>query len=167
METPFIDQADEPIAFDAEQPSGLMLEAAAERLTRFDCEDLLRRAGLRPTRQRVELAGLLFSNGDRHVTAERLYAEATEANILLSLATVYNSLHQFTEAGLLRQIGINGAKSWFDTNPTVHPHFFVDGEDMLFDIPQPGVAIDKLPAIVPGYEVSRVDMIVHLRRKRG
>jgi Fur family iron response transcriptional regulator len=128
--------------------------------------DLLRRAGLRPTRQRMVLAAFLFAGGGRHVTAEMLYAEAVGSSLQISLATVYNTLNQFTDAGLLRQIGVDGSKSFFDSNPTTHHHFYVDQEDRLLDVPEPGVEIDLLPEPLPGYEISRVDVIVHLRRKQ-
>ena len=131
-----------------------------------DCIDLLRRAGLRPTRQRLMLGKVLFSKGGRHVTAEMLHAKAVEANVQMSIATVYNTLNQFTKAGLLRRIGVDGSKSFFDTNPTTHHHFYVDHEDRLLDVPEPGVVIDQLPEPLPGYAVSRIDVVVHLRRKR-
>ena len=130
------------------------------------CIDLLRRAGLKPTRQRVILGELLFSRGDRHVTADMLYAEAREANAPMSLATVYNTLNQFTAAGLLRRIGADGAKSFFDTNTTAHPHFYLHGENILLDIPEPDVVLANMPEALPGHEVSRVDVIIHLRRKQ-
>jgi Fur family iron response transcriptional regulator len=128
-----------------------------------DCADLLRRHGLRPTRQRLMLGRLLFGGG-RHLTAEMLHAEAAANDMAMSLGTVYNTLHQFTRAGLLRQIGVDGSKSFFDTNPGCHPHFFVAGEDRLFDTPSP-VVIEKVPAPLPGYEISSVDIVIHLRRK--
>jgi Fur family iron response transcriptional regulator len=130
------------------------------------CIDLLLRAGLKPTRQRVILGELLFSKGDRHVTADMLYAEARDANARLSLATVYNTLNQFTWVGLLRRIGADGSRSFFDTNTTVHPHFYLHGEDILLDIPEPDVVLASMPEALPGYEVSRVDVIIHLRRKQ-
>jgi Fur family iron response transcriptional regulator len=129
------------------------------------CGERLRRAGLRPTRQRVMLDELLFANGDRHVTAEMLFSEACEAGIPVSLATVYNTLNQFTEAGLLRRIGPDGSRTFFDTNTTVHPHFYVDDEGILIDVPEPGVAFESMPQALPGHELSRVDVIIHLRRK--
>jgi Fur family iron response transcriptional regulator len=110
---------------------------------------------------------MLFSSGGRHVSAEMLHAEVMQAGIPISLATIYNTLHQFTEAGLMRQIGVNGSKSFFDTTPTAHPHFFVDSEDILLDVPGPGVEINGLPEVMPGYEISRVDVIIHLRRNKG
>jgi Fur family iron response transcriptional regulator len=149
---------------DSAQPPGLAHPAARDHSAGFDCKALLRGAGLRPTRQRMLLGAMLFADGGRHVSAEMLYDEVRHAGIPISLATVYNTLHQFTQAGLMRQIGVNGSKSFFDTTPTAHPHFFVDSEDMLFDVPAPGVAIDRLP-VLPGYEISRIDLIVHLRRK--
>jgi Fur family transcriptional regulator, iron response regulator len=150
---------------DAGGPSGLFFGAEAEQGVRQECEELLRQAGLRPTRQRLALSWLLFRKGGRHLTAEMLHAEATRDNIRMSLATVYNTLNQFTDAGLLRQIGVDRSKSFFDTNPTAHHHFFVDDEERLFDVPEPGLAIDRLPEPLPGYEIARVDVIVHLRRK--
>ncbi len=153
-------------AVETEAPSEPILGEGETDLFRDDCIDLLRRAGQRPTRQRLMLGEFLFSKGGRHVTAEMLHAEAVEANMQISLATVYNTLNQFTEAGLLRQIGVDGSKSFFDTNPTTHHHFFVDHEDRLLDVPEPGVVIDQLPEPLPGYAISRVDVIVHLRRKR-
>lgn len=124
----------------------------------------LRAAGLRPTRQRVMLAELLFANGDRHVTAEMLFGEACDANIHLSVATVYNTLNQFTQAGLLRRIGPDGSKSFFDTNTSVHPHFYLQDEDALIDIPET-LVLDRMPDALPGHEISRLDIIIHIRRR--
>lgn len=131
------------------------------------CKNLLRKAGLRPTRQRIVLTRLLFSAGNRHVTAEMLFDEVIKAKIPVSLATVYNTLHQFTEAGLLRQIGIDGSKSFFDTNPDEHHHFFVQGEDILLDVPPEEELIDRPPQAPDGYEIVRVDVVVRLHRKQA
>jgi len=143
------------------------LDEGEQNFLQYDCSDLLRQAGLRPTRQRLMLGEFLFSKGGRHVTADMIYTEAAAANMPISRATVYNTLNQFTEAGLLRQIGVDGSKSFFDTNPGRHHHFFVDHEDRLLDVPAPGVEIEQLPQPLPGYEVVGVDVIVHLRRKLG
>jgi Fur family iron response transcriptional regulator len=132
-----------------------------------DVRTMLRRVGLRPTRQRMSLGWILFAKGDRHVTAELLYEEATRAKVPVSLATVYNTLHQFTEVGLLRQVAVDGSKSYFDTNASEHHHFFVEGEDALVDIPGAQVLVDKLPTAPDGYEIARVDVVVRLRRKQG
>jgi Fur family iron response transcriptional regulator len=128
------------------------------------CERLLRDAGLRPTRQRLMLGQLLFLNGHRHVTAEALHDEAIATHMRLSLATVYNTLNQFTEAGLLRRIAANGSKSFFDTDTTVHPHFYLEGEDVLIDISQ-DLVFEKFPEALPGHEIARLDVIVHIRKK--
>lgn len=136
-----------------------------EDLSNHPCADVFRRAGLRLTRQRLMLGCLLFSKGGRHVSAEMLYAEAKASDVYISLATVYNTLHQLTEAGLLRQIGVDGSKSFFDTSPGTHHHFFFDDEDRLLDIPDSVVLFDQFPEPLPGYVVSRVDVIVHLRKK--
>lgn len=126
----------------------------------------LRRAGLRPTRQRVSLGWLLFAKGDRHVTAEMLYEEATRARVPVSLATVYNTLHQFTEAGLLREVAIDGSRTYFDTNVGNHHHFFVEGEERLMDIPGSSVTIGNLPAAPEGMEITKVDVVIRLRPKK-
>jgi Fur family iron response transcriptional regulator len=130
------------------------------------CKAMLVAVGLRPTRQRVLLSHLLFSNGDRHVTADMLFTEACDAGCPVSQATVYNTLNQFTQAGLLRRIGPDGSRSFFDTNTTPHPHYYLDGEDMLLDIPEQDLALTNMPDVLPGHEVSRVDLIIHLRRRR-
>src|ERR671939_185074 len=101
-----------------------------------DVNEMLQAAGLRPTRQRMALGWLLFGKGDRHLTAEMLYEEASQAKVPVSLATIYNTLHQFTEVGLLRQVAVDGSKTYFDTNSTEHHHFFVEGDHELVDIPE-------------------------------
>lgn len=126
----------------------------------------LRRAGLRPTRQRVSLGWLLFARGDRHVTAEMLYDEASKARVPVSLATVYNTLHQFTEVGLLREVAVDGSRTYFDTNVGDHHHFFVEGEERLLDIPGSSINISNLPDAPEGMEIARVDVVVRLRPKR-
>ena len=131
-----------------------------------DVKDRLRRVGLRPTRQRISLGWLLFAKGDRHITAEMLYEEAMRARVPVSLATVYNTLHQFTEVGLLRQLAVDGSKSYFDTNMTEHHHFFIEGDEALMDVPV-DIAVGELPAPPPGMEIARVDVIVRLRRLAG
>src|SRR5215213_4858191 len=103
-----------------------------------------------PDRQRVSLGWLLFGKGDRHITAELLFDEASRARVPVSLATVYNTLHQFTEAGLLRQLAVDGTKSYFDTNPTEHHHFFFEDEGELVDMPSEGVSVGDLPEPPPG-----------------
>lgn len=130
-----------------------------------DLRDKLRRVGLRPTRQRVSLGWLLFGKGDRHITAEMLYEEAMRARVPVSLATVYNTLHQFTEAGLLRQLAVDGVKAYFDTNPSEHHHFFIEGDDTLVDMPPDAVTVGELPTPPEGMEIAGVEVIVRLRRK--
>jgi Fur family iron response transcriptional regulator len=124
----------------------------------------LRHAGLRPTRQRVELASLLFRDCDRHVTAESLHDEVTETGVKVSLATVYNTLHQFTQAGLLRQVIVDAARSYFDTNTGDHQHFFLEKEGLLIDIPGETIAVAGVPTPPPGLAVDRVDVVVRVKR---
>jgi len=124
----------------------------------------LRGAKLRPTRQRVDLVGLLFRAGDRHVTAESLHAEAARSGVQVSLATVYNTLHQFTEAGLLRQVVVDASRTYFDTNTGNHQHFFVQDEATLIDIPGENIAVAGVPAPPKGMNVERIDVVVRVRR---
>jgi Fur family iron response transcriptional regulator len=128
----------------------------------------VREAGLRPTRQRVALANLLFAQGDRHLSAEELHEEAISAGVPVSLATVYNTLHQFTEAGLLRILAVEGARTYFDTNTSDHHHFFVEGENRLVDIEieKGPVTVINLPPPPEGLEIANVDIVVRLRAKR-
>jgi Fur family transcriptional regulator, iron response regulator len=127
--------------------------------------DRLRGVGLRPTRQRVALARLLFDGADRHVTAEQLHGEATAASIPVSLATVYNTLHQFTGSGLLREVVVEPGRSYFDTNIDDHHHFFCESSGMLQDIPGTAVTVGQLPHAPAGTEISRVDVIIRVRRQ--
>jgi len=124
----------------------------------------LREVGLRPTRQRVELASVLFKGEDRHVTAESLYEEASQLGLRISLATVYNTLHQFTHAGLLRQVIVDAARGYFDTNTGDHQHFFVEDEGALIDIPGDQITVAGVPTPPPGLAVDRVDVVVRVRR---
>jgi Fur family iron response transcriptional regulator len=128
-------------------------------------EDRLRKVGLRPTRQRCDLAQLIFRHGDRHFTAEDLHFEAVQASVPVSLATVYNNLHQFTLAGLLRPLSMDGTKTFFDTNVSNHNHFLVEGDNAVIDIPDGEVSVDGLPQAPEGFEITHVDVIVRLRRK--
>ena len=126
----------------------------------------LREIGLRPTRTRVALGSILFGKGDRHVTAEMLFEEARQISVSVSLATVYNTLHQFTEVGLLRQVAIESSKSYFDTNNTEHHHYYLEDRHELMDIPPTDVAVGEIPVPPAGYEIVRVDVVVRLRRKQ-
>jgi Fur family iron response transcriptional regulator len=131
-----------------------------------DVNEMLQSAGLRPTRQRMALGWLLFGKGARHLTAEMLYEEATLAKVPVSLATVYNTLNQLTDAGLLRQVSVDGTKTYFDTNVSAHHHFYLENSHELVDIPDPHLMLSKMPEVPDGYEIARVDMVVRLRKKR-
>jgi Fur family iron response transcriptional regulator len=122
--------------------------------------ETLQRAGLRPTRQRLALARLLFDGRDRHITAEQLHGEAVSHRVSVSLATVYNTLHQFTAAGLLREVVVDPGRSYFDTNITDHHHFYNEKTGDLLDIAELEVA--NLPAPPPGAKIARVDVVVRL-----
>ena len=130
--------------------------AADARGTRW-----LRGAGLRPTRQRIALAALLVGDGrDRHVTAESLHAAATD----VSLATVYNTLRAFCDAGLMREVTVDGARSYFDTCVHDHPHYYWEDEGTLTDAPARELSIASLPSAPEGTEIAAVDVVIRLRR---
>jgi Fur family iron response transcriptional regulator len=124
----------------------------------------LRAAGLRPTRQRLALAELLFSAGNRHVTAEELHAEAAQARVRVSLATVYNTLNQFTAAGLLREVALEGDRTYFDTNTSNHFHYYLESEGQLIDIDSSELRVEGIPSLPEGMGVDRIDVIVRLKR---
>jgi Fur family transcriptional regulator, iron response regulator len=129
-----------------------------------EAREKLKAAGLRPTRQRVALTGLLFRHGDRHVSAESLHEEAAKAGIEVSLATVYNTLHQFTETGMLQQVTVDPDRYYFDTNIGDHQHFYDAGHSELIDIPAGTIAVAGVPAPPRGASVERVDVIVRIKR---
>ncbi|HUH77934.1 MAG TPA: Fur family transcriptional regulator [Devosia sp.] len=125
---------------------------------------VLRMAGLRPTRQRVALAELLFDGPHRHVSAEQLQGEAAEARVNVSLATIYNTLHQFHEAGLLREVAVDASRSYFDTDTSDHHHFYVEDEQRMIDIPAAAVEFKTLPEIPAGMVMSHVDVVIRVRK---
>ncbi len=129
-------------------------------------ESRLRNVGLRPTRQRIALGDLLFAKGDRHLTVEELHEEAVAAGVPVSLATVYNTLHQFTEAGLIRVLAVESTKTYFDTNVSDHHHFFIEGHNEVLDIPISNLTIGNLPEPPKGMEIAHVDVVIRLRRKQ-
>ena len=129
-------------------------------------EAWLGRAGLRPTRQRVALATLLVGDGqDRHVTAESLQAAAQGAGASVSLATVYNTLKAFCDAGLMQEVTVDGSRSYFDTRTEEHPHFFWEEGAHLTDAPAEQLRIARLPDAPDGAEIVSVDVVIRLRRK--
>ena len=127
----------------------------------------LRRAGLRPTRQRQALSALLLRGGHRHVTAEALAREAQDAGIAVSLATVYNTLHQFTAAGLLREVAVASDRAWFDTNTQPHHHFFDPGRQRLTDIPAAAVALGALPPAPAGTRIEGAELVIRIAADEG
>lgn len=134
--------------------------------TRPEVRAMLRQAGLRPTRQRMALAEILFAHGNRHISAESLHDEAVTRRVPVSLATIYNTLHQFTGAGLLREVAVDGSKTYFDTNTQDHHHFFVEDDNEVMDIPAGQMGVGRVPDPPEGYEISRIDVVVRLRRIR-
>lgn len=132
-------------------------------------EEKLRKCGLRPTKQRLALAEMIFCKGHRHIAAEELHEEAVKANVPISLATVYNTLHQFTEAKFLRIIAVEGSKTWFDTNTSDHHHFYLEHESRVIDIPENPAGqpvVTNLPSAPDGMEIINVDLMVRLRPKK-
>lgn len=139
----------------------------APTISEPELTERLRSAGLRPTRQRLALGQLLFGGGDRHVSAELLHAEAQAAGEQVSLATVYNTLHQFRSAGLLRELAIDGARAYFDTNVSNHNHFFIEPAGELIDIDSDAIRVDGLPEPPPGMRISHIDVVVRLVKDEG
>ena len=145
----------------ADNRMALMINLTQDRSTAW-----LGRVGLRPTRQRMTLAGLLVGDGqNRHVTAESLYEAASGVGEKVSLATVYNTLSAFCEAGLMREITVDGSKSYFDTNISDHPHFYWEDTAELTDAPAQELEIRRLPDVPEGAEIASVDVVIRLRRK--
>lgn len=126
---------------------------------------VLRMAGLRPTRQRVALAELLFGGAHRHVSAEQLHGEANAAHVNVSLATIYNTLHQFRSAGLLREVAVDASRSYFDTDTSDHHHFYIEDEQRVIDIPSSAIVIQNLPEPPPGMAVMHVDVVIRVRKE--
>lgn len=144
-------------------PTDIAIMTDLDRRTGNATLERLKTAGLRPTRQRIALAELLFSNGNRHLTAEQLHGEAMQADIRVSLATVYNTLHQFTDAGLLREVVVEAGRSYFDTNTTDHHHLFIIDQSILRDIDGSSLTILGLPQPAAGCKIERIDVIVRVR----
>lgn len=126
--------------------------------------ETLKEAGLRPTRQRLALARLLFDGPNRHISAESLHNEAIQAKLPVSLATVYNTLHQFTRAGLLREVVVEAGRSYFDTNTSAHHHFYMVDDGTLVDVPGDEVEIARLPQVPNGQTLDSVEVILRVRR---
>lgn len=124
----------------------------------------LKAHGLRTTMPRLMLADLLFASGNRHVTAEKLYGEARRAGLKVSQATIYNTLNQFSEAGLLREVQVDQARSYFDTNLDDHHHFYVEEEGRLIDIPKQAIALERLPDSPKGFAIAGVDVVIRLSK---
>ena len=136
-------------------------------LQETELAERLRVAGLRPTRQRLSLAAILFGAGDRHVSAESLHQEALAARIHVSLATVYNTLNQFKAAGLLREVAFEGDRTFFDTNTSNHFHYYLEDSGQLVDIGSEDLEVKGLPELPAGTEIDRIDIIVRLRKSRA
>jgi len=142
-------------------------KSAFEAQTDRDSAARLKQAGLRPTRQRLALARVLFGDPARHVTAEQLHGEARAAGFHISLATVYNTLHQFTDAGLLREVLVEAGRSYFDTNTGAHHHFYHEDSGHIVDIAEADVAFARLPTTPDGHEIAAVDVVIRVRPNRA
>ncbi len=140
----------------------LHMTGGKEQASRIETK--LRDAGLRPTRQRIDLARLLFREGDRHVTAEELHGEALASNVSVSLATVYNTLKQFTECGLLREVAVEGSKAYFDTKISDHQHFFFEKDGRLIDLEPGREVVVSVPELPEGMKIARIDVLIRLEK---
>jgi Fur family transcriptional regulator, iron response regulator len=125
----------------------------------------LQEVGLRPTRQRLALAKLLFDGDDRHITAEILHNEVNGTSAKVSLATIYNTLHQFTEAGLLKEVIVDSSRTYFDTNTSDHHHIFMSDDETLMDLTDGELVISSLPKVPTGKKISSVNVVVHMENE--
>lgn len=145
-------------------PARAEIDSVIQPAKRTCAEVVLHMAGVRPTRQRVALAGLLFKQ-HRHITAEELYIEATSTGTRLSLATVYNTLRHFRDAGLVRELALEGTKTYFDTNTSHHHHFYIEDEHRIIDVPEGSVALRRMPEAPNGMSITGVEVIVRVRSR--
>lgn len=143
----------------------MTMDISEKKIDSAGLERKIRSANLRPTKQRLALADLLFANGNRHITAEKLHGEALENGVKISLATIYNNLHQFTTAGLLREVVVDASKSYFDTNVTPHHHFFHEDKGILEDISEHKISVDDIPHLPEGTKIASIDVIVRLTQE--
>lgn len=127
----------------------------------------LKGAGLRPTRQRLSILGMLLETAPRHVTAEELFQEVRQAGIPVSLATIYNTLNQFTQAGLMGEVVVGSGQSYFDTDPSSHCHYFDKTTGEIYDIPSDVVTITHLPEPPPGKVIDRIDVVVRIKNEKS
>lgn len=127
---------------------------------------VLRMAGLRPTKQRLNLAQLLFRNGHRHVSAEQLHEEAQNEGVSVSLATIYNTLRQFKDSGMLREIAVDASRSYFDTDTSDHHHFFIEDEGHIIDVHSDDIEISNLPQAPKGMEITHVDVVIRVKKAK-
>ena len=134
-------------------------------LTMSEIAKLFDKAELRQTRQRTQLAKMLFQAENRHFTAEQLHKEARTAGGTISLATIYNTLHQFRTAGLLRQVIVEPGKVYFDTNTEPHHHFYIEDDGELLDVERSEIEISTLPEIPKDCAIQETDVIIRLRKK--
>lgn len=139
-------------------------EAVDNAAQSFEVHDFLKKAGMRPTKQRMILCSLLFGSGHRHITADDLYRDIIQTGFSLSLATIYNTLNQLVSAGLLRRITIPGERIYYDTDPSSQHHFFIEKEQKVIDIPAGTIHFRELPAPPQGYAIIDVEVIIQLRR---
>jgi Fe2+/Zn2+ uptake regulation proteins len=125
--------------------------------------EMLRHAGIRPTRQRVTIMRTIRVGGRRHLTPEGFHRELSEAGLKLALGTVYNTLNQFAASGLLRRVGF-GDRTFYCTNTEVHHHYYDEDSGRIEDIPGPQPVVTGLPDLAPGYEMLGVEIMVRVRR---
>ena len=118
--------------------------------------------GVRPTKQRMVLAKLLFEKGKRHVSAEDLYLEVRKEDRRISLATVYNTLKQFTKLGILKEVVVDQNKSLYCNEDTSHYHLYIEDEGKVVDIPTQNVNLD-IPSFPACLSLHNVDVIVRVR----
>ena len=122
----------------------------------------IEQSGIRPTKQRRILAKILFEKGDRHISAENLFDEVKKEDRKISMATIYNTLKQFTSLGLIREIVVDQNKSLYCTNNKSHYHLYIEDEGKIHDIPTENINLD-IPSIPACLTLHSIDVIVRVR----
>ncbi len=151
-----------------EVPEKLRAQMRMQRLLQMQDTSLIRpilqKAGLRPTRQRLILGQFLLSGQHQHISADELHLLTMQSGFSMSLATVYNTLNQFAEAGLIRKISVSGQRTFFDTNAHNHQHFYLEDEDRMIDIGGVPLMLSPAPQAPAGYTITKIDILVSLKK---
>ena len=157
-----LDKSEGPAHFQSMTTDATHMTGTAEQMTNL--ADRLRQHGMRPTRQRVRLASLLLESGDQHISPDKLYEQINQGGEPIAIGTVYNTLRQFCEAGLIREVQGAGDRFVYDTNLRDHHHFMDVETGELIDIDEQTISLDTLPAVPDGFTLEAVDVTIRIRK---